>query len=43
MSFVLLTIMIFLKALVNVEYFNINKDERKYKNQKFRVKRDGEI
>lgn len=35
--------MIFLKAMVNIEYFNMDKDERKYKNEIIKVKRDGEI
>ena len=31
-SMILLIAIIFLKAMVNVEYYNINQDERKYKN-----------
>lgn len=41
-SYILLICMILLKAYVSVEYFKMDQDERKYKNDKINVKRDGE-
>jgi magnesium-transporting ATPase (P-type) len=42
-SYMLVMGIIFLKALVNVEYFEMDQDERKYKNVEITVKRDGDL
>lgn len=42
-SYGLLLVIMFLKAMVSVEYFHLDKDERKYKNGRVTIKRDGEF